>query len=169
MTLDTALMYYSTKKMPSLVNRKEYVVLKTVKNIVIKKVSDNNEKIHKPYPHIDTIIRSLKNWRWLWLRRHNYPYQIRKWCDVTSDFNLDFLAIRWSSRFVVCEILHRFRCSCKWKCSSKFVFFPIDLVIYSAFLKILSWSFLTIRHLPVTLWDKGQKVLCFPERTCLTH
>jgi len=37
----------------------EYEILKSVKNTVIKKGSENNEEPHKP--HIDTIIRSLKN------------------------------------------------------------------------------------------------------------
>jgi len=39
-------------------NGEEYEILKTVKNTVIKKSSENNEEPHKP--HIDTIIRSLK-------------------------------------------------------------------------------------------------------------
>jgi len=38
-------------------NGEEYEILKTVKNTVIKKGSENNEEPHKA--HIDTIIRSL--------------------------------------------------------------------------------------------------------------
>jgi len=41
------------------VNGEEYEILKTVKNTVIKKSSENNEEPLKP--HIDTVIRSLKN------------------------------------------------------------------------------------------------------------
>jgi len=58
----------------------------------------NNEEPLKP--RIDTISRSLKNWRWICLWRHN-SYQSRVSCDVTSDFNLDFLAIGWSNRCAV--------------------------------------------------------------------
>jgi len=40
-------------------NGEESKILQNVKNTVIKKSSENNEEPHKP--HIDTIIRSLKN------------------------------------------------------------------------------------------------------------
>jgi len=47
------------RNLPLFLNGEEYEILKTVKNTVIKNSSENNEEPNKP--HINTIIRSLKN------------------------------------------------------------------------------------------------------------
>jgi len=70
----------------------------------MKKSSENNEGPHKP--HTDTIIRTLKIWRSICLWGHN-SYELGMSCDVTSDFNLDFLAIGWSNRCENCRFLPR--------------------------------------------------------------
>ena len=72
------------------------------------------QKIMKS-PTNSTPTRSAYPWKidveFAWDNSH----QFRMSCDVTSDFNLEFLAIERSHRCVVCGCLHCFLSSCKWK------------------------------------------------------
>jgi len=61
-----------------------------------------------------TLKRAQKILKWRWLchwRRNSYEY--RTSCDVTSHFNVDFLAIKWSNRWAVYEFSHYFLSSFK--------------------------------------------------------
>jgi len=74
------------------------------KNTINKKRSENNDERRKP--HTDPMIRSLENRRWLCDVTSHTNFVLS--FDVNGIFKLDFRAIGWSDRWVVCGVLYFF-------------------------------------------------------------